>query len=122
MIDQSYLLNVLARMVQIDSRNPDLTAGAPGEAEIGAYVAGLMAELGDEGPAEHRRIAELADELGVEVLAVGCGLYGSPWTVDSADDVVGALGKLGPDDVVLIKGSRVAGLERAAEALTRPGR
>lgn len=85
-------------------------------------VLGLMAELGDEGPAEHRRIAELADELGVEVLAVGCGLYGSPWTVDSADDVVGALGKLGPDDVVLIKGSRVAGLERAAEALTRPGR
>lgn len=85
-------------------------------------VLGLMAELGDEGPAEHRRIAELADELGVEVLAVGCGLYGSPWTVDSADDVAGALGKLGPDDVVLVKGSRVAGLERAAEALTRPGR
>lgn len=85
-------------------------------------VLGLMAELGDEGPAEHRRIAELADELGVEVLAVGCDLYGSRWTVDSADDVAGALGKLGPDDVVLVKGSRVAGLERAAEALTRPGR
>ncbi len=85
-------------------------------------VLGLMAELGDEGPAEHRRIAELADELGVEVLAVGCDLYGSPWTADSADDVAGALGKLGPDDVVLVKGSRVAGLERAAEALTRPGR
>ena len=85
-------------------------------------VLGLMAELGDEGPAEHRRIAGLADELGVEVLAVGCDLYGSPWTADSADDVAGALGKLGPDDVVLVKGSRVAGLERAAEALTRPGR
>ncbi|MCA9998615.1 MAG: ArgE/DapE family deacylase [Anaerolineales bacterium] len=48
MIDQNYLLEVLARMVQIDSRNPDLTDGAPGEAEIGAYVAGLMVELGLE--------------------------------------------------------------------------
>lgn len=89
-------------------------------------VLGVMAELGPEGPDEHRRIAELAAELDVSVLAVGCDLYGVPDAVSDAGEVVAALdqlaGGLGADDVVLVKGSRVAGLERAAEALTRPGR
>jgi UDP-N-acetylmuramoyl-tripeptide--D-alanyl-D-alanine ligase len=91
-------------------------------------VLGVMAELGPEGPDEHRRIASLAGELGIDVLAVGTDLYGEAGAVgvvgrvDGADDVIDALGALGPDDAVLVKGSRVAGLERAAEALTRPGR
>jgi UDP-N-acetylmuramoyl-tripeptide--D-alanyl-D-alanine ligase len=85
-------------------------------------VLGVMAELGPGGPEEHRRIAALAAELGIEVLAVGTDLYGVADRVERADDVAGALGTLGPDDAVLVKGSRVAGLERAAEALTRRGR
>ncbi|MBS1837341.1 MAG: UDP-N-acetylmuramoyl-tripeptide--D-alanyl-D-alanine ligase [Actinobacteria bacterium] len=99
-------------------------------------VLGVMAELGSEGPGAHRRITELAEELDVEVLAVGCDLYGASWSVGVIDDlatddvatddvvaeVTAALGDLGPDDAVLVKGSRVAGLERVAAALTRPGR
>jgi len=99
-------------------------------------VLGVMAELGPEGPGAHRRITELAEELGVEVLAVGCGLYGASWSVGVTDDMVGddvvrdevatevtaALGDLGPGDAVLVKGSRVVGLERVAEALTRRDR
>jgi UDP-N-acetylmuramoyl-tripeptide--D-alanyl-D-alanine ligase len=91
-------------------------------------VLGVMAELGPEGPAEHRRIAAMALDLGIDVLAVGTDQYGEAGrgavidVVAGADDVATALRELQPEDAVLVKGSRVAGLERAAEALTRPGR
>jgi UDP-N-acetylmuramoyl-tripeptide--D-alanyl-D-alanine ligase len=79
-------------------------------------VLGPMAELGDEGPAQHRRIAALADELRVRLVAVGTDDYGvSP--VPDADAALQALGELGPEDAVLVKGSRVAGLEVVAERL-----
>ena len=79
-------------------------------------VLGPMAELGEHGPAQHRRIARVADELGVEVVAVGTRDYGGATVPDAAAALV-ALGELGPDDAVLVKGSRVAGLEKLAEAL-----
>ncbi len=44
-IDSTYLTNIIQRLVQIDSRNPDLTPGAPAESEIAAYVASLLREL-----------------------------------------------------------------------------
>jgi UDP-N-acetylmuramoyl-tripeptide--D-alanyl-D-alanine ligase len=72
-----------------------------------------MAELGDDAPAAHREIAELADDLGIDVVAVGTDLYG----VDPVEDPVVALGRLEPGDAVLVKGSRVAGLERLAAVL-----
>ena len=39
-------------------------------------ILGLMAELGDHTEAEHRRIALMADELGIELVGYETGLYG----------------------------------------------
>jgi UDP-N-acetylmuramoyl-tripeptide--D-alanyl-D-alanine ligase len=82
-------------------------------------VLGRMAELGDAGPAEHRRIAAVAESLGVELIAVGTDDYGVH-SVDGVDEAIVALGPLGPTDAVLVKGSRVAGLERVADRLLSP--
>jgi UDP-N-acetylmuramoyl-tripeptide--D-alanyl-D-alanine ligase len=83
-------------------------------------VLGLMAELGDIASDEHRRVAALADELGIRVVAVDTDLYG----VEPVSGVQGALAELGtldPGDAVLVKASRVAGLERVAAALVGGG-
>ncbi len=73
-------------------------------------VLGLMAELGSETEAEHRRAARLADELGIEVVGYETALYG-PAQVSTVDDAVALLHTLGPGDAALVKGSRVARLE-----------
>jgi UDP-N-acetylmuramoyl-tripeptide--D-alanyl-D-alanine ligase len=84
-------------------------------------VLGVMAELGPEHETAHGEIAALADRLGIEVIAVGATGYGSG--VTHVDDVESALahlhrrGDLGPDDAILVKASRVAGLEHLAAAL-----
>ncbi|MGI8662569.1 MAG: UDP-N-acetylmuramoyl-tripeptide--D-alanyl-D-alanine ligase [Acidimicrobiales bacterium] len=80
-------------------------------------VLGVMAELGPSAPSEHRRVAELAADLGIEVIAVDCDAYG----VDVVDGVGGALallGALGEGDAVLVKASRVAGLDRLVDDLS----
>jgi UDP-N-acetylmuramoyl-tripeptide--D-alanyl-D-alanine ligase len=80
---------------------------------------GLMAELGTETEAEHRRVSQLAEELGIEIVGYQTGLYG-PAHVSSTDEAVALLLELGPQDAALVKGSRVARLEdvvdRHAEA------
>ena len=79
-------------------------------------VVGYMAELGPDERSEHEQVAALAASLGVDVIAVGTDLYG----VDPVPDVEAALAALGPvgaGDVVLVKASRMAGLERVAAAL-----
>lgn len=82
-------------------------------------VLGVMAELGPDGPAEHRRIAERAEEMGIEVIAVGTDDYGSAKTAE-ADDVPQVIGPIDAGTAVLIKASRVAALERVATRLLRP--
>ena len=79
-------------------------------------VVGVMAELGPDGPAAHRRIAELARELGIDVIAVAAPDYGVP-VVANIDAAIAALGPVDDGDAVLVKASRVAGLERLAHAL-----
>ena len=79
-------------------------------------VLGVMAELGERHAAEHAAAAELADALGIEVLAVAEAGYGAATAAD-ADAALVALGPLSRGDAVLVKGSRVAGLERLALAL-----
>ena len=58
-------------------------------------------------PSTGRSRAE-AERLGIEVIAVGTDLYG----VAPVDDPVAAVGALAGGDAVLVKGSRVVGLER----------
>jgi UDP-N-acetylmuramoyl-tripeptide--D-alanyl-D-alanine ligase len=79
-------------------------------------VLGLMAELGPTSEAEHRAVGDMARDLGVEVVAVCVPAYGGT-LVDDLDGAVAALDDLGPGDVLLLKGSRVAGLERLADRL-----
>ncbi len=74
---------------------------------------GLMAELEDPGPS-HVAIADLCRRLGVRLIPVECDLYGAEAvTVDSLADL-----RFDDSTAVLIKGSRVAGLERVVRFLT----
>src|SRR3989304_6324876 len=45
-IDRDYLLTTLADLVRINSINPDLVPGAPGEAAVAAYIADSLKRLG----------------------------------------------------------------------------
>ena len=75
-------------------------------------VLGVMAELADP-EREHRAVAEYARACGVELITTGTTWYG----VEPVADVIAALGALGDGDAVLVKGSRVAGLEQVAARL-----
>ncbi len=79
-------------------------------------VLGVMAELGDAGPSEHKRIASLARDLGIDLIAVDAPDYGVP-VVHGIEGAEAAL-QLEDGDAVLVKGSRVAGLEALASALS----
>jgi UDP-N-acetylmuramoyl-tripeptide--D-alanyl-D-alanine ligase len=118
--------------------NPESTAAAlrtarwiAGDRRVIA-VLGQMAELGPIAEEEHERIGELAARLRIDhVIAVGeaaapiavaAAREGvEPDHVRAVDDVDAALSivldLIEPGDVLLCKGSRVAGLERVAEAL-----
>lgn len=90
-------------------------AAAPARRRVA--VLGTMAELGERHAAEHAAVAALAAALDIEVLAVDEAAYGTPPLADAAE-ALEALGPLSRSDAVLVKASRVAGLERLALALT----
>jgi UDP-N-acetylmuramoyl-tripeptide--D-alanyl-D-alanine ligase len=96
-------------------------------------VLGPMAELGPDGPAEHDALGRLAVRLDISrVVAVGdaarpvqhgAALEGSwdgesSWVPDVEAAVALLRAELRPSDVVLIKASRAARLERVAQAIT----
>ena len=45
-IDRDYLRDTLTRLVQINSVNPTLAPGAPGEREIAGFIAGSLQSIG----------------------------------------------------------------------------
>ena len=93
-------------------------ASLPGSRKLA--VLGRMAELGSSSESEHKAVAGLAAGLGIEVIALGTDAYDME-PVASIDDAIKRLGALGPDDAVLVKASRVAGLERLAARLLDGG-
>lgn len=95
-------------------------------------VLGHMAELGSAHRTEHERIGRLVTESGVDVLiTVGeqaasiadgaasvADWKGETVTVADVTEAVAVLKeRLRPKDIVMLKGSRVAGLEQVAEQL-----
>jgi UDP-N-acetylmuramoyl-tripeptide--D-alanyl-D-alanine ligase len=104
-LNDSYNANPTSMRAAIDALI-DLTA------KRRVAILGVMAEISDAA-AEHRAIASYAADRGVELIAVGTDLYG----VEPSADAAAALGLLSDDDAVLVKGSRVAGLETLAAFL-----
>lgn len=88
-------------------------AGIPGRRRLA--IVGVMAEL--ENPDElHRAARTWAEEHGIEIVAVDTDLYGVGG-VDVDTAIERAL-RLDHEDVVLVKASRVAALERVVDVLT----
>lgn len=84
-------------------------------------VLGLMAELGPDEHRFHEEIGGFARELGIgTVIGVGGAARAYGPDIEVADTEAAATelrNLLGSDTVVLVKGSRAAGLEAVAEAL-----
>ncbi len=95
-----------------DSMRAALNALSEIRADRRVAVLGVMAEL-DDPAAGHRDVAAHARSLGIDLIATGTDLYG----VEPVDDPLAALGPIGHGDAVLVKASRVAGLDRLAAAL-----
>jgi UDP-N-acetylmuramoyl-tripeptide--D-alanyl-D-alanine ligase len=104
-LDDSYNANPTSMRAALDA-----LVALPARRRVA--VLGVMAEISDSA-AEHRAIAAYATDRGVTVLASGTDLYGNP----PVDDLVAAIGVLEHGDAVLVKGSRVAGLEHLAAQL-----
>ncbi|HQZ36086.1 MAG TPA: UDP-N-acetylmuramoyl-tripeptide--D-alanyl-D-alanine ligase [Ilumatobacteraceae bacterium] len=104
-LDDSYNANPTSMRAALDAL-ADLTVHRR------IAVLGVMAEISDS-EAEHLAIAAYATQRGIELIAYGTDLYG----VAPNDDPIAALGSIAGGDAVLVKGSRVVGLERIAAAL-----
>ena len=77
-------------------------------------VLGIMAEL-SEPEQDHLQISRLAEQLGIELIAVGTDMYGvQSRTREEAD---AALSAVENSAAILIKGSRVAQLEKLVSLL-----
>lgn len=85
------------------------------QADRRVAVLGMMAELEDS-ESHHREIAHYVESRGVELWPVGTDLYGTA----PLSDAVARIAELGPHDAVLLKGSRIAGVEELARVVEAP--
>ncbi|MDH3707605.1 MAG: UDP-N-acetylmuramoyl-tripeptide--D-alanyl-D-alanine ligase [Acidimicrobiia bacterium] len=111
-LNDAYNANPLSVRSALDS-----LAAVPAERRVA--VLGLMAELGEQSDQAHAEMADHAQELGIEVIAVDAP-YGDVATVADADAALALLHQrrlVAPGVAILVKGSRVAGLETVAAAL-----
>ena len=104
-LDDSYNANPTSMRAALDA-----LVALPASRRVA--VLGVMAEISDAAD-EHLAVAAYAAERGIEVVAVGTDAYG----VVPVDDPVATIGSVARGEAVLVKGSRVAGLERVAAAL-----
>ncbi len=104
-LNDSYNANPTSMRAAIDA-----LVGLPATRRVA--ILAVMAEISDAAT-EHQAIAVYAADRGVELITIGTDLYGVPPSMDP----VAALGSLSGDDAVLVKGSRVAGLEKLAAFL-----
>ena len=115
-LDDSYNANLTSMLAALDA----LTA-APATRRFA--VLGTMAELGDDAAAAHEAVAEEAAARGIHLVTVDEPRYGvvEPDAVagpEAAVDQLTAAG-LAAGDVVLVKASRSARLERVVILLNR---
>ena len=117
LLNDSYNANPLSMRAALHA-----LAALPADRRIA--VLGTMAELGVFEAVEHASIGSLATKLGIEVIAVDApGYLSGDGTVIEAEGIVGALaalaglGRLDASCALLVKGSRVAGLELLVERL-----
>jgi UDP-N-acetylmuramoyl-tripeptide--D-alanyl-D-alanine ligase len=88
-------------------------------------VLGTMAELGSQSASFHQQIIVRLRELDIDlVVAVDEPAYGvtSAYGIDGALDFLRTHNAPTMGDAILVKGSRVAGLEKLAERLQQMGR
>ncbi len=93
----------------------DALASHPARRRI--VVLGTMAELGETSADDHRSVGAAAIDRGFEVVTVAEDGYGTGQAVTTPGEAAAALADIEDGDVVLIKASRAAGLERVADLL-----
>jgi UDP-N-acetylmuramoyl-tripeptide--D-alanyl-D-alanine ligase len=77
-------------------------------------VLGIMAEVSDSAVV-HREIAALCGQLGIELLSLETDLYGT--RAMTLTEIVATLCELDSNNVVVVKGSRMAATERVVHSL-----
>jgi len=123
LIDDSYNANPDSVRAAIE-----VLVGLPGRHWL---VLGDLAELGPDTEALHRDLGAAARAAGVEVLytvgilgALAAEAFGPDGQHfhDQASLISALRGRLGPQDLVLVKGSRAAAMEHVADAICEAGR
>ncbi len=103
----------------------DLLVASPGR---GTLILGFMAELGPDSDALHEQVGRYASSAGLDRLwlvgkaaAAAAGFGSTARVFENTAAVSEALGEFDEQDVVLVKGSRSAGMEAVVSAFTTSG-